>query len=323
MARTSCQQTVKVLNFCTLFNSNYLSRGLALYYSLVDHSKPFHLYIYPFDDITYSILVKLKLQHTTIVKLEDFETEELKKVKPTRTIGEYCWTCTPGIIKHSILNFNLDHCTYLDSDIYFFDDPLLLLSEVIQANKDVLITPHNYTKIYDQSEKCGIFCVQFMYFKNSLKGMEVLNHWNEQCLDWCFDKIEPNRFGDQKYLDNWNTEYNCIHILKNEGTLAPWNINSLLNVEAIFYHFHGFKILNKNKSFYGWYVIPKQAKKTYYNRYKNSLLNIEKLLVEKYYFTTKRDKILLSLNNAKNYLRYLKTKCVINIFNIIQIFLKR
>ena len=49
-----------MMNFCTLFDSFYLSRGLALYESIKEHTEDFHLYIFAFDDITYEILNKTK-----------------------------------------------------------------------------------------------------------------------------------------------------------------------------------------------------------------------------------------------------------------------
>jgi len=60
-------------NFCTLFNTKYLSRGLALYHSLKNVCNDFHLYIFAFDDQTYAILNKLQLPDTTIISLSQFE----------------------------------------------------------------------------------------------------------------------------------------------------------------------------------------------------------------------------------------------------------
>ena len=68
-------------NYCTLFDSNYLTRGLAMYESLKKNSNKFHLYIFSFDDRSYSVLKELNLESATIIKLEEFEDDELLEVK--------------------------------------------------------------------------------------------------------------------------------------------------------------------------------------------------------------------------------------------------
>ena len=60
-------------NYCTLFDSNYLTRGLAMYESLKRYSNNFHLYIFAFDDGSYKLLKKLGLEYVTIISLKDFE----------------------------------------------------------------------------------------------------------------------------------------------------------------------------------------------------------------------------------------------------------
>lgn len=242
--------------FCTLFNSFYLSRGLAMYRSLERQAYDFHLYIFAFDDACYDALVGLQLRHATIISLKEFETPELLAVKATRTAGEYCWTCTPFTIWHCIRSYALDHCTYLDADLLFFGDPKVLTDEM--GEKSVLITEHRYSPRYDQSELSGIYCVQFMTFKNTKDGFTVLTWWCNACLDWCYNRFEDGKFGDQKYLDDWTERFNGIHVLQNPGGgLAPWNsldytcemiggkvcigIQPFESVPLIFYHFHDFR----------------------------------------------------------------------------------
>ena len=64
-------------NYCTLFDSNYLTRGLAMYESLKKYSHNFHLFIFAFDIRSYNLLKKLKLVSTTVISLKEFEDEEL------------------------------------------------------------------------------------------------------------------------------------------------------------------------------------------------------------------------------------------------------
>src|SRR6218665_225898 len=155
-------------NFCTLFNSFYLSRGLALYNSLLKQNASFHLYIFAFDDACYHVLRRLNLQNATIIPLSEFETPELLSVKAGRTAAEYCWTCTSFTIWHCIHTYSLDHCTYVDADLLFFADPSVLTDEM--GDKSVLITEHRYSPDYDQAALSGIYCVQFVTFKNTQDG---------------------------------------------------------------------------------------------------------------------------------------------------------
>ena len=277
------------LNFCTLFNVNYLSRGLATYESIQRQTKNFHLYIYAFDEIVPDIIRQLNLQNVTVVSLNEFESPELLQIKSQRTAVEYCWTCTPSIIKHAIQQYNLDHCTYIDADLYFYADPYELIEEVLLSHKSVLITNHNYDPAYDKTQQSGKYCVQFLYFKNDTKGMAVLEWWRLACNEWCFNRFEDGKFGDQKYLDDWPTRFDCVHELENPGGgVAVWNLNRFrLSMQGgtwsikdkfnrsqkklhrlNFFHFHGL-VLFADKSvllspIFGYCISPFYLKNFYF-----------------------------------------------------------
>lgn len=250
------------MNFCTLFNSAYLSRGLTLYNSLSKCSDDFHLYVFAFDDACFDYFLKKKLPNLTVISLKEFEDPELLHIKPTRSAGEYCWTCTASTIRYAIKTFNLNQCTYLDADMYFYTSPKILLDEL--KSNSVIITEHRYTKEYDQSLISGKYCVQFMTFNNDKEGMEVLEWWRNACIEWCYARVEDGKFGDQKYLDDWTTRFKNVHVLEHlGGGLAPWNMQqfSFFNEgnklvakekisgkvsEVVFFHFHGLKFYNEN-----------------------------------------------------------------------------
>jgi hypothetical protein len=252
-----------MLNFCTLFDSNYLSRGLALYESLKNNSSDFHLYIVAFDKECYKYLEKLQESKLTIISLSDFEDEKLLVVKPGRTAAEYCWTCTPSILLYCIEKFRLPACTYVDADLIFYDNPQILIDEV--RNQSILITEHRYSPDYDVSATHGKYCVQFMYFKNDENGLIALRWWRDRCLEWCFARLEDGKFGDQKYLDDWPQRFPGVQVLQHPGGgLAPWNIQQYSleiahgkifitnkinrsQYPLVFFHFHGLKFFFDNK----------------------------------------------------------------------------
>lgn len=271
---------VTKLNFCTLFDSYYLTRGLALYHSLRTHCDRFTLYVYCFDDSVYEILTRLELPHLVPVSLREFENEALLSVKPDRTRGEYCWTCTAHTIRDAIKRFTLPDVTYLDSDLYFFADPGLLMVEFKESGASVLITEHRYSPRYALNADSGIYCVQFMPFVADKRGMAVLDWWCERTLEWCFNRHEDGKFGDQKYLDDWTARFPGVHVLKHPGGgVAPWNIQqykvgpgpTIDSAPLVFYHFHSLSWCEDNTFMLDRYRLTRIALDTIYHPYIASL----------------------------------------------------
>lgn len=283
------------LYFCTLFNSAFLARGIVLLRSLKKHCPDFHLYVFAFDQATFEYLSQLKEPAVTVIPLSDFEDAALLKVKKDRTAGEYCWTCTPSTVSYCLKKFKLPHCTYLDADLKFFSDPNILLDEM-GKNDSVMITPHRYTPEYDMSATSGIYCVQFITFKNTIDGNTVLEWWRKACLDWCYARFEDGKFGDQKYLDDWTTRFRGVHELKHHGGgVAPWNLQQYefrrkdkqvhgkelktkKKFTVVFFHYHDLRFPDKKKINLsgGRYVINAKSKKIFYDPYVRQLIRIGK-----------------------------------------------
>lgn len=282
--------------YCTLFDSSYLSRGIAMYESLKHHCEDFHLYILAFDDICFNVLSKMNLSRVTLISLDEFEDEELLKVKPTRSKGEYCWTCTSSLILHVIKKHNVSICTYLDSDIYFFSSPAAILRELMDDS--VIITEHRYTPEYDRTETSGKYCVQFMTFRNDEPGLKVLNWWREACIVSCELNEAEGKCGDQKYLDEWPSRFPGVHELVHlGGGVAPWNVQQYAifskdgklhgiqadtrkEFEVIFYHFQNFRFYNNDSVYLCGYRIPPAAIDLIYKPYYRHLERIKDKIAE-------------------------------------------
>lgn len=289
-----------MLHFCTLFDSFYLSRGLAMYKSLVETGTKFHLYIFAFDKLSENILNKEDLPQVTVISLEKLENEKLLQIKSSRSRAEYCWTCTPWTIKFVLENYNTQKCTYIDADLYFINNPTILEDELGNEGK-ILITEHRYSwfaKIYEE-KRAGRFCVQYLTVKNTEIGKKVLDNWANQCVEWCYNRYEDNKFGDQKYLDEWPLKYTGIKILEHlGGGLAPWNAkqykyslrkNAELTLTKgiekypiVFYHFHFVRFYTPKNIDIGWHKIPRFVKTKLYIPYIKKINTLEKSLQLKY-----------------------------------------
>src|SRR5678809_855029 len=86
-----------MLHFCTLFNSTYLTRGVAMYNSLFNYCKEFQLFIFAMDEDCYNALRKLGLKNVKVIELSSFENKDLLIVKSQRTAREYLWTCASAV----------------------------------------------------------------------------------------------------------------------------------------------------------------------------------------------------------------------------------
>jgi hypothetical protein len=290
--------------FCTLFNSNYLDRGLLLYKSLVNILENFTVYILAMDDECYNVLLNKELEHARIIKLSQFENDELLKVKYNRSFAEYCWTCTPFLIKYVLNKYEEMICTYIDADTYFYNNPALIFKEMRKMNKTVVIVPHNFPQDKKYAKNCkllGTYCVEFNTFVNERRALLVLKSWCEDCLRSC--ALNNETWGDQKYLEKWATN-DCVCVLENRGAgLGPWNIMSYNDAQVeetlcvyskevnktlplIFYHFESIKIFNNNLVEINVYHIfkryDKHLIKKLYIPYLQSLINIRIELKEKY-----------------------------------------
>ncbi len=241
-------------NFCTLFDSNYLSRGLALYRSLERVCDTFHLYIFAFDERSRTVLNGLQLRHATVISLQEFEDEALLSVKSIRSRAEYCWTSTSSSILFVLQRYNVDICTYLDADMLFFESPKTLFDEM--NGDSIVITEHRYSPQYNKEAKTGKYCVQYVSIRNDERGLTALRWWRDRCIEWCYARFEDGKFGDQKYLDDWPERFSGVHELQHPGGgMAAWNIQQydvfekngrLFGKEkktgkefpVIFYHYH-------------------------------------------------------------------------------------
>lgn len=252
---------------CTLYNSLYLDKGLVLYDSLCECSKDFKLYVLCMDDKCYEVLTDLNQEHHVPVRLSEFEKDDvaLIEAKSNRPMGEYCWTCASSFIRYVLKHYGEESCTYIDADMYFYNDPQVLIDEMIEAKKSVMVVPHRFPdELKGLAETAGTYCVEFNVFLNTPESLDVLEYWRERCLECCSALGDGIHYGDQKYLDELVVKYDCVHPCNHPGAgIAPWNVSFYKGIEGskklvvfkptgqridvVFYHYQNLKYITRTK----------------------------------------------------------------------------
>jgi len=246
--------------FVTLFDSRYLSRGLALYRSLERHCGDFTLRAVCMDAESAVLLRRLAPDRLEVIELAELEAHDtgLRAVRNNRSTVEYFWTATPCVCLLALEREpDLPAVTYLDADLLFFNSPDAIFSEL--DDQSILLVPHRWAPEHRRhetgdgtsDEAWGIFNVQFMTFRRDAKAMAALRWWRERCLESCLAAVHPGRFGDQKYLDDWPERFAGVRVLEHVGAgLAPWNVSQydlgrahgrirVDGLELIFHHYQG------------------------------------------------------------------------------------
>jgi hypothetical protein len=241
--------------FCTLFNGRYLPQGLVLYRSLTTTMRtPFVLYVLCMDEFSADVLARLNLPHLRIIRLEAFETDALRRARATRSVGEYCWTCTAPLMMYVHALAGPDSIvTYVDADIRFYSDPQKITKEL--GDKSILVHEHDFAPAYRRFEQIsGRFNVGVVAVRNDPEGRACLERWHQQSLADCAMDPAAGKCGDQTYLDEWPERYPGLVISANPGIgLGPWNIEKhhirtidgvvmADGVPAVFYHFHAVRM---------------------------------------------------------------------------------
>lgn len=204
------------------------------------------------DDVCYEVLQKMDLPMVRLISLAELEEQcpGLLEAKKNRTRVEYYFTCSPALPLY-VLNKapSVDAITYLDADLFFFADPAPIFAEI--ADHSIAIIEHRFPADLRDLAEHGIYNVGFLFFRHDETGLVCLRRWLEQCLEWCFDRVEGNRYADQKYLDDWPERYDKLIVLQHKGAnLAPWNLakydvtfragHCLVDGQPlVFFHFHG------------------------------------------------------------------------------------
>jgi len=243
------------IDFCTYFDVGYLPRAVALFESLQQHAPGSKLFAVCMDDAAFSAVAQLGFDDFIPVSRERFEQgdDELSVLAASRTTVEYYFTCTPSIVLHILREHSKSELLfYVDADFWFFNG----IGEMIEdmGNDSVYIVEHRFPEFQKDLEVYGKFNVGVLGFRRDSIALACLEKWRSDCIEWCFDRLEGDRFADQKYLDQWPDSCQNVKIARHAGVnVAPWNkgnyqleqTSSGLKVNnslLICFHFQGLRV---------------------------------------------------------------------------------
>jgi len=278
----------------------YAAKGLALYQSLDRHSvDPWTLHVLPMDRKTYDFLCFMKLSgygNMVLLDPDEVMNGQFSNSVRGRDIAYTCFSATPWLMR-VVAGWNLlEEITYLDSDLYFFSDPMKIHRQ-INFDKDVAIVPHRFLKHdVERLRPSGQFNVSWVTIRtDGGTGRRILNQWTEQVLAKC----DRESCGDQKYLDTWPDQlHKRLHILEDHGIgVAPWNADrykfvpgpGIFNTDlpsqdrpepVVFYHFHELKRRGPNDYYLTGYKLPDACVDLIYKPYLEQLEGFEKIIEE-------------------------------------------
>jgi hypothetical protein len=216
---------VSRVRFAAIVDSGYLTRAVVLYESLRNVAGGVSLEIVCMDAEARRLLEILDLEGVGVLDIAELETYDpaLVDAKCDRTIAEYCWTAKASLCQLLFDRYPAtETVVYLDADLMFFADPALVLREL--RGQSVLVVPHRSPPNQHWEDALGRYNAGFIAFRRGPDALAVLEWWRARCLEWCFERIEPGRYCDQKYLDEWPRRFSGVHALEHVGGgLAPWN----------------------------------------------------------------------------------------------------
>ena len=89
----------------------------------------------------------------------------------------------------------------------------------------------DHAKLTGVDEKIvGKFNAGWISFKKNSESNKILQWWRKQCIKICSRFPIDGTFGEQKYLDEFESLGSNVKVIENVGlNVAPWNISNYRN----------------------------------------------------------------------------------------------
>lgn len=240
------------MTFVTYFDVNYAARGLTLIESMFRHHTDADVTVLCLDAKTEEILKARHGPRISLVSIAELEAREpaLTAVRTQRTPWEYYTTQTPILVLRVLDALPPGALAiYIDADCLFFSRLDDVMAELDGAS--IGMSEHRFNEESSHLNIYGFYNGGFGVWRNDANGRACLLDWRKQCLDWCGEKVDGNRFLNQGYLTSWPERFRGVKVFKHAGqNLAPWNVGShklelhrsgvrVDGYPLVFYHYSG------------------------------------------------------------------------------------
>jgi len=221
-----------MINLCTVSDSKYLTQGLALYESILEHTKDFVLHYMCIDDRSFNIIKKHESESLIPYYVRDpsihIQQQDGILGLTGRWHGDsrdtmysgygyFCWSLS-SFFTNYLMNKDLGDITYIDSDVFLHEDFRIILEAI--GEKQVGIFRHRQFEL-NSSPVEGLYNVGVMHFKDGEIGRSTLEWWSDAVLYRKHEHLAT--CGDQRYLDEFpKLAEESIFIDGDIGHGAPW-----------------------------------------------------------------------------------------------------
>jgi hypothetical protein len=279
----SALQSDRKVFYFTLSDDQFLPRTLAMCKSLRKYTNSDITFVHTelLSQISRSAFESHKIE---LIPVEVIGVEFVKSLALSRTHVEFMWTLPSVLLDWFVSNSpGYSDYVYLDADLFFYSDVKPIWDEIPPGH--ISITPHRFsTRLGSSFPDSGEFNVSWVGIPATQIGRKCAREWAEQCVRLC-PEIPTNVdgktvYGDQKYLEDWPSEYaGNIHVISHVGAgLAPWNYENydistasefkVDEIPLIFYHFSshqfGFPFASRmGREYSRTSPIPKKIYKVY------------------------------------------------------------
>jgi hypothetical protein len=218
------------LELLTMCDRAFLPQALVLHRSLERHAPDFRLRVLCVDETSERALDgRAGVETVPLAELEQHDPE-LTALRNERNRAEYCWTATPAFCRMALEDAReTKPLLWVDADVEFHRDPGALIDEL--GDGSLLLTPHTYYRAHPTAalpdwltDRWGRFNGGTLAFRADEQGRAAIGLWRSRSLEWCYDRVEPGRYGNQLHLVDFPARFDATRVLRVPGGgLGPWN----------------------------------------------------------------------------------------------------